>query len=159
PAEMRIDAVVNLAGAPVAAGPWTRKRRHALMESRLSTTRALLSLIERLERKPQCLVSASAVGFYGDRGDEPLDESAGPRPGFMSELCRRWEEEVWLAEAMGVRVCRLRLGLVLDWSGGILPMLALPARFGFAARLGDGRQWAPWIARHDVLRLIERALE
>ncbi len=158
-AETRIDAVVNLAGAPIAGGLWTRGRRRVLLESRLATTRAVLALVERLERKPQCLINASAVGFYGDRGDEALDETAGPRPGFMSALCRRWEEEAWLAEAMGVRVCRLRFGLVLDWSGGILPMLALPARFGFAAVLGNGRQWAPWIARHDVLRLIERALE
>ena len=158
PVEMRIDAVVNLAGAPIAGGLWTRGRRRRLMDSRLSTTRSVLTLIEHLERKPACLINASAVGFYGDRGDEALDESAGPRAGFMSELCRRWEDEAWLAEAMGVRVCRLRFGLVLDWSGGILPMLAAPARLGVAPVLGNGRQWAPWIARHDVLRLIERAL-
>ncbi|HEY3813247.1 MAG TPA: TIGR01777 family oxidoreductase [Caulobacteraceae bacterium] len=159
PAEMRIDAVVNLAGALIAGGRWTRGRCHELMESRLATTRAVLALVERLERKPACLINASAVGFYGDRGDEILDETAGPRPGFMSALCRRWEEEAWLAEAAGLRVCRLRFGLVLDWSGGVLPMLALPARFGFAATLGSGKQWAPWIARHDALRLIERAIE
>ncbi|HWE44470.1 MAG TPA: TIGR01777 family oxidoreductase [Caulobacteraceae bacterium] len=159
PAETRIDAVVNLAGAPIAGGLWTRGRRRVLMQSRLATTRAVLTLIERLEHKPGALINSSAVGFYGDRGDETLDETAGPRPGFLSALCRRWEEEAWLAEAMGVRVCRLRFGLVLDWSGGVLPMLAMPARFGSAAVLGSGRQWAPWIARYDALRLIERALE
>jgi uncharacterized protein (TIGR01777 family) len=159
PAETRIDAAVNLAGAPVAGGRWTKRRQSTLLDSRLNTTRAVLELIARLERRPHCLINASAVGFYGDRDRETLDETSGPRPGFMSTLCRRWEEEAWLAEALGVRVCRLRLGLVLDWSGGVLPMLAMPARFGFGAVIGSGRQWAPWIHRDDVLRLIERAIE
>jgi uncharacterized protein (TIGR01777 family) len=159
PAETRIDAVVNLAGAAVAGGLWTPGRRRLLLGSRLSTTRAVLALISRLEHKPLALVNASAVGFYGDRDDDLLSEDAGPRPGFMSELCRRWEDEAWLAEAQGVRTCRLRLGLVFDWSGGILPMLALPARFGCAAVMGSGRQWMPWIHRDDVLRLIERAID
>ncbi len=157
--ETRIDHIINLAGAPIAGGPWSKGRRRVLLDSRLAATRAVLDLMARLDHKPQALINASAVGFYGDRRDELLDESAGPRPGFMSELCRRWEDEAWLAEAQGVRVCRLRLGLVLDVSGGILPMLALPARAGFGAVLGDGRQWAPCIARGDVLRLIERAMD
>jgi uncharacterized protein (TIGR01777 family) len=159
PAETRIDAVVNLAGAPVAAGPWTAGRRRELLGGRLAVTSAVIGLIERLETRPAVLVSASATGFYGDRGDAALDETAGPAPGFMSELCRRWEEEAVRAEALGVRVCRLRIGIVLDWSGGILPLLALPSRIALGAVIGDGRQWAPWIAREDVLRVIDRAIE
>jgi hypothetical protein len=159
PAETRIEAVVNLAGAAVAEGPWTAARRRALLGSRLETTAEVLRLIERLERRPAVLVSASATGFYGDRGEAMLDEGSGPAPGFMSELCRSWEEEAVKAEPMGVRVCRLRIGIVLDWSGGILPMLAFPARFGLGAVVGTGRQWAPWIPRDDILRLISCAVD
>jgi hypothetical protein len=136
PSETHIEAIVNLAGAATAGGLWTRARRRLLLSSRLDTTGAVLKLIQRLHETPRVLVSASAVGIYGDRGDEPLDERSGPNLGFMSELCRRWEDEAWLAEAMDVRVCRLRLGLVLDWSGGILPTLALPAWFGLARSWG-----------------------
>ncbi len=157
--EARLDAVVNLAGAPVIAGPWTKGRRRVLLGSRLAVTGAVLGLIERLQHKPAVLVSASATGFYGDRGQDELDEVSAPRPGFMSELCRRWEEEAWLAEAWGVRVCRLRLGMVFASGGGPLPMLSLPVRFGLGAVLGSGRQWAPWIHLQDSLDLIERALD
>jgi len=105
------------------------------------------------------LVSASAVGFYGERGETPLDEASGAAAGFMSELCRRWEESAAVAEVEGVRVCRLRLGLVLDWSGGVLPMLALPARLGLGAVLAGGRQWMAWIHLEDVLGVIAAAIE
>ncbi len=159
PAETRLHAVVNLAGASIAAGPWTRGRRRTLLDSRLQVTRGLLALIARLETRPGVLINASAVGFYGDRADQPLDEDAGPAPGFMSELCRTWEEEAVKAEAQGVRVCRLRLGLVFDWRGGILPTLALPAMFGMGAVLGTGRQWMAWVHLDDVLRVISAAIE
>jgi len=158
PAELRIDAVVNLAGAPVAAGPWTRARRKVLLASRLDTTRAVGRLIERLERPPEVVVNASAIGFYGDRGDEALPEDAEAGIGFMADLVRVWEREMTALEGLGVRVCRLRLGMVFDWSGGPLALLGLPARFGGAAVMGDGRQWAPWIHLEDVLRLIDTAL-
>lgn len=156
PPEMRIDAVVNLAGGPVVAGPWTQARRRALLASRIEVTRAVNALVARLERKPAVLVGASAVGFYGDRHDEALTETSPAGRGFMADLVRQWEAEQ--ARAAGVRTCSLRLGMVLDWSGGPLPMLALPARLGGAAILGGGRQWAPWIHLDDALRLIEMAL-
>ena len=159
PPEARIHAIVNLAGASIAGGPWTRERRRTLLRSRLDTTRALVGLIVRLDHRPRALVSASAVGFYGDRGDETLTESSAPAPGFMSELCQRWEEAAAVAEVDGVRVCRLRLGLVLDWSGGILPLLALPAAFGLGAIIGSGRQWMAWAHLDDVLEAITTAIE
>jgi hypothetical protein len=149
---------VNLAGAPVAAGPWTAVRKRVLLGGRLGVTRSVVQLIERLEQRPAVLVSASATGFYGDRGDRTLDERSGPAPGFMSELCRVWEAEASSAERLGVRVCRLRIGIVLDWGGGILPMLALPARLGLGAVTGGGGQWAPWIALPDVIRMIDVAM-
>ena len=158
PAETRIDAIVNLAGGPVVAGPWTQGRRKSLLASRLVTTGQVLSLIERLERCPAVLINASAVGFYGDRGVEVLADDAAAGTGFMAELCGRWEAEAVKAEALGLRVCRMRLGMVFDWSGGPLPMLAMPARFGGAAILGHGRQWAPWIHLQDVLGLIQTAI-
>jgi uncharacterized protein (TIGR01777 family) len=159
PAELRLDAVVNLAGAPTVGGLWTARRRARLISSRVEVTRRVLLLTERLERRPAVLVNGSAVGFYGDRGDERLDETSGPRPGFMSELCRRWEEEAWMAEALGVRVVRLRFGLVFDWSGSVLAMLALPIRLGLGAILGTGAQWVSWIHREDAVRMIEAALD
>jgi uncharacterized protein (TIGR01777 family) len=159
PAETRVDAVVNLAGAPVIAGRWTQARRLALLMSRLEPTRDMLRLIERLETRPPVLVSASAVGFYGDRGEEGLDDDAPAGRGFMAQLCGQWENEVSKAEGLGVRVCRLRLGMVLSEAGGPLPMLTAPVRLGLGAVLGGGRQWAPWIALEDALRVIEAALD
>jgi uncharacterized protein len=159
PDELRLGAVVNLAGAGVAGGLWTAGRRRVLTDSRLQTTRRLVALMARLETPPRVLVNASAVGFYGDRGGELLDEGDPRGAGFMADLCAGWEAAAAAAEGLGVRVVRLRLGLVFDWSGGILPMLALPARFGFGARIGDGRQWAPWVHRDDVVRLVLAAID
>ena len=159
PPEARLHAIVNLAGASIAGGPWTPGRRKALLDSRLGTTRALVGLIVHLQHKPRAMISASAVGFYGDRDGEPLDEASLAAPGFMSELCRRWEDAAAVGEVAGVRVCRLRLGLVLDWSGGILPTLALPARFGLGAIIGSGGQWMAWTHLQDVLSVIAAAIE
>lgn len=156
PFDMRIDAVVNLAGAPVAAGPWTDARRRTLLASRIDTTRAVNALIERLERKPTTVIHASAVGVYGDRGDERLGDGARAGAGFMADLVRSWEAEQGRAPAG--RVCSLRFGMVFGWDGGPMALLALPARFGAAAVLGGGRQWAPWIHLEDALWLIETAL-
>jgi hypothetical protein len=158
PAEMRVDAVVNLAGAPVAAGPWTAGRRRLLLGSRVETTRAVAALLDRLERRPGVVVNASATGVYGDRGEETLDETRPAGNGFMADLVRLWEvEQAKLGDA-GTRVCSLRFGMVFDDGGGPLALLALPARFGGAAILGAGRQWTPWIHLDDAVRLIETAL-
>lgn len=156
PREMRIDAIVNLAGAPVVGAPWSQARRRRLLASRVETTRAVAALVARLERKPAVVVNASATGFYGDRHDERLGEASPAGGGFMADLVRLWE-----AEQAGIergRICSLRFGMVFDWRGGPMPLLALPARFGLAAILGNGRQWAPWIHLEDALRLIETAL-
>lgn len=159
PSELEVDAIVNLAGASVAGGLWTRSRQRVLLASRVETTRALAAFAARLRRPPGVLVNGSAVGFYGDGGQAPLDESEAAGPGFMAELCAAWEAEAAKLAPLGVRVCALRFGLVLDWTGGILPMLALPARLGLAARIGDGKQWAPWIHRDDAVRMILAALD
>jgi uncharacterized protein (TIGR01777 family) len=158
PTNTRIDAVVNLAGAPILGLPWTRTRRTALLHSRIDTTRALTNLFSRLDRPPQVLVSASAIGFYGVRDNEELDERAAPQPIFQSELCQEWEAAAHAADFLGVRVVTLRLGLVLARDGGALPSLARPVRMGLGAIIGSGHQWVSWIHVDDVVRLIEFAL-
>ena len=150
----RIDAVVNLAGAPILGAPWTRRRRAHLLASRLDTTRAVVRLLRRLEHPPAVLVSASAVGFYGVTGDAVLDETATARRGFQSLLCRRWEAAA-LAAAPATRVCRLRRGLVLGRGGGALPSLLRPVRLGLGAVLGTGEQWMSWVHEEDVVRAVE----
>jgi uncharacterized protein (TIGR01777 family) len=163
PPETRIDAVVNLAGARVLGLPWTAARRRTLLDSRVGTTAALVALMRRLQQPPRALASASAVGYYGaspaDSPFEPCDESAPPRPGqFQSDLCVAIEHEARRAEALGVRVVRLRFGVVLGHGGGAWPMQALAARLGLGALLGSGRQAAPWIHLDDAVGLIRHAL-
>ena len=162
PAETRIAAVVNLAGARVLGMPWTAARRRELLASRVDVTAALVALMRRLEQRPRVLVSASAVGFYGaspDASFEPLDEHAPPRPGqFQSDLCAAIEHEARRAEALGVRVVRMRFGVVLGRGDGAYPMLVLSSRLGLGAVLGSGRQPAPWIHLDDAVGLIRFAI-
>lgn len=161
PPETRIDAVVHLAGARVLGLPWTAARRLALVGSRVGVTQQLVVLMRRLEQRPRVLVSASAVGFYGAvNSDLPCTEASPPRPGeFQSDLCAAIEHEARRAEALGVRVVRLRLGVVLGREDGAYPMQAVAARLGLGAVLGNGRQPAPWVHRDDAVGLIRFALE
>jgi uncharacterized protein len=159
PIEARIDAIVNLAGSPILAWPWTRARRRTLLASRIDTTRAVVALCEKLDRRPRVLISASAIGFYGVRGDEAVNEDAAHGAGFQSQLCMAWEDEARAAIPGGTRVVLLRLGLVLGASGGALLAMARPVRFALGAVIGDGRQWVSWIHLDDVLRLVLLALD
>lgn len=152
------DAVVNLAGEPLAAGRWTAARKAAIRASRVEATRALVRAVAGSPAKPSVLVSASAVGWYGPRGDEPLDESAAPGTDFLARVCREWEAEAEAAAMHGVRVVRLRLGVVLAPGGGALARMVLPFRAGVGGRLGNGRQWISWIHRDDVVGLVLAAL-
>jgi len=158
PSTLRIDAVVNLAGAGVANAPWTPVRRRTLLSSRIGVAAAIGALALRLEQRPRVLINASAVGYYGDRGDHALTESAAPGGGFTSELCTAWEHAALAASAHFERVVRLRFGLVFGRDGGAWPRLALPLAVGIAAMFGDGKQWMAWIHKHDALGLIEEAL-
>jgi uncharacterized protein (TIGR01777 family) len=155
PSTTRIDVIVNLAGAPIAGGLWTARRRALLLDSRLGVTRALLELCARLAAKPATWINASAIGYYGARaGDEPVDETAPAGTGFQAELCRRWEEAAAQAAAHGVHVSALRFGVVLGRDGGALPQYALPIRFYAGTVLGSGRQWLSWIHIDDLLALV-----
>lgn len=157
-----IDACVHLAGARVIGPPWTQARREELMRSRAAPAAQLLALMHRLARPPHALLVASAIGWYGkvETGDDlPCDESAPPQPGqFQSDLCAAIERDAQLAEALGVRVVRMRFGVVLGADGGAYPPQALAARLGLGAVLGNGRQPSPWVHVDDVVGLACFAL-
>lgn len=157
--ETQIGAVVNLAGAPILGLPWFPWRRREIWRSRVQSTDALVKHLAMLNRKPRVLVSGSAIGIYGDRADEALDESKSEGVGFAAELCAAWEASAMRAKEWGIRAVCLRIGLVLDRSGGALPMMALPVRWGFGAVLGSGRQWMSWITRDDLVRMIINAID
>jgi hypothetical protein len=154
----RIDAVVNLAGEPIADGLWTWAKRRRILRSRLRITRDVVRLVARLDTPPAVLVSGSAVGWYGLRGDEALAEDADGRPCFSRRVCEAWERAAMRVEAHGVRVVRLRTGLVLGIEGGMLSRLLAPFEFGLGGPLGSGRQWMSWISRDDLVRLIVHAI-
>lgn len=156
--DARIDAIVNLAGEAISDGLWTRAKKRRILRSRLITTRAVLRLIARLETRPTVLVSGSAIGWYGLRGDEMLDERAEGRPCFSRALCRRWESAALKAQGYGVRVVTLRTGLVLSAQGGLLARLLTPFEFGLGGPIGHGQQWMSWIHVDDLVRLIVHGL-
>jgi len=153
-----VDAVINLAGAPVGGGRWTKKRKALLRSSRVDTTRGLVSAIAKMEKRPRVLISASAVGYYGNRGEELATENSAPGTDFLAELAKEWENEAVKAEKFGVRVVLLRFGIILAKQGGALPKMMLPFKFGLGGKLGSGRQWTSWITLQDVVAIVEEAL-
>jgi uncharacterized protein (TIGR01777 family) len=157
-ADARIDAVVNLAGEPIGNERWTEAKRQRIMQSRLTTTTAVVRLIERLDRKPKVLVNGSAIGWYGLWQDQPLTESAKSHACFSHDLCEAWERAARTAEAHGVRVAMLRIGLVIGRDGGFLSRLLTPFEFGLGGPLGSGAQWMSWIERDDLVRLIAHVI-
>ncbi|MDF9755042.1 uncharacterized protein (TIGR01777 family) [Pseudomonas sp. TE6288] len=151
-----VDAVINLAGAPIADRPWTAARRTLLWASRVALTEQLLAWLERREQRPSVLISGSAVGWYGDGGERELTESSAPvKEDFASQLCIAWEETALRAQALGIRVVLVRTGLVLAADGGFLSRLRLPFKLGLGGPLGDGRQWMPWVHIDDQIALID----
>lgn len=154
----RIDAIVNLAGEPIAGWWWTPWRKALLVESRIGVTRQLLEWAMVRELKPAVLVNASAVGWYGARGDEMLDESAAPGEDFPARLCHAWEREALYGTRSGMRVVALRLGLVLG-NGGLLARMLPAFSLGLGAPFGRGDQWMPWIHLDDAVDIFERALK
>jgi uncharacterized protein (TIGR01777 family) len=153
-----IDALVNLAGEPIADGLWTRRKRRRILASRLRITRHVVRLIARLESRPSVLISGSAIGWYGLWQDEELTEFDGGKRCFSHRVCEAWERAAKRAERLGTRVVRLRIGLVLGTEGGMLAQLLLPFEFGLGGPIGSGRQWMSWIERDDLIRLIAHAI-
>jgi uncharacterized protein (TIGR01777 family) len=153
------DAVVNLAGASIAGGRWTAKRKELLRASRVDTTRALVGAISKMAARPRVLLSASATGYYGGRRDEILTEESGAGDDFLASVAKEWEAEARKAEALGIRVVLLRFGVILVKHGGALPQMMLPFRFGAGGKLGSGQQWMSWITLEDAIGAIQLALK
>jgi uncharacterized protein (TIGR01777 family) len=159
PADLEdVDAVVHLAGENIAAGRWTEARKARIRESRVAGTQLLAGALARLSRPPKVLLCASAVGFYGDRGEEQLREESPPGTGFLPEVCVAWEAATEAARKAGIRVVHLRLGVVLSSAGGALRNMLTPFRLGGGGRLGDGAQFMSWIALDDAIGAIYHAL-
>jgi hypothetical protein len=148
------SAVIHLVGESLAGGRWSPARKERLRASRVDSTRALVAAIARAASPPGTLVQGSAVGLYGPRGDEPLDEEAPAGTGFLADLVREWEAAAAPAEELGVRRLALRLGVVLARGGGALPRMALPFRFFAGGRLGSGRQWLSWVHLADLVAAV-----
>jgi uncharacterized protein (TIGR01777 family) len=145
------DVLINLAGESVAARRWTDSQKELILRSRIDGTRALVQAIRSADRRPGLLLSASAVGFYGDDAEEDLTEKSPQGHGFLADTARAWEDEASAAESLGVRVVLLRISNVLGKRGGALPKLVLPFRLFVGGRLGSGRQWFPWIHLDDLV--------
>ena len=152
-----VDVVFNLAGEPVAEGRWTVDKKRRIRDSRVVGTRNLVAGLAALEKRPRVLVSASAVGYYGDRGDEELVETSAHGSSFLAEVCADWEREALAAAALGIRVVCARIGIVLAKGGGALDKMLTPFRLGAGGKLGDGRQWMPWIHLDDVVGILLHA--
>ena len=155
--EEGLDAVVHLAGEPI-TGRWTAKKKARIRESRLGGTRQLCEALAKLKRPPRVLVSASAIGYYGDCGTEPLNEDNPPGVGFLADVCRGWEAATLPAVEAGIRVVNLRLGVVLSRDGGAFAKMLWPFRMGIGGIVGNGRQFWSWVAIEDVIGAIQHAL-
>jgi uncharacterized protein (TIGR01777 family) len=152
-----VEAVFNLAGESVADGRWTEAKKRRIRDSRVVGTRNLVAGLRALDRKPAVLVSASAVGYYGDRGDEELDETSPAGSGFLAEVCTAWEREALAAEELGIRVVCVRIGIVLAPEGGALARMLTPFKLGAGGRLGSGKQWVSWVHIDDVVGALVHA--
>jgi uncharacterized protein (TIGR01777 family) len=153
------DAVVNLAGASIGGGRWTAGRKALLRSSRIDTTRALVDALAKMNARPSVMVSASAIGVYGNRSDEVLTEESAAGGDFLAGLAREWEAEALKAGALGIRVVLARLGIILAREGGALAKMLLPFKLGVGGRLGSGEQWMSWVTLEDVVGILRMAIE
>jgi uncharacterized protein (TIGR01777 family) len=154
-----VDVVFNLAGESIAHGRWTDEKKRRIRESRVQATQNLIAGMAALKTPPPVLVSASAVGYYGDRGNEELGEESPAGRGFLAEVCAEWEDAAMAATKLGVRVVCVRMGLVLAKGGGALAQMLRPFRMGVGGKVADGKQWVPWIHIEDAVQLLVFAAE
>lgn len=153
------DAVVNLAGEPIAGKRWSGRQKQRILTSRVSATHTIARSIQAARQRPSVLVNASAVGYYGPHGNEELTEESKAGQGYLAETCKAWEAHAIRIQDFGVRVVRLRTGIVLDSKGGALKMMLPPFRMGFGGWLGDGNQWMSWIHLEDMVSMILFSLD
>jgi uncharacterized protein len=152
------EAVINLAGASIAEKRWSMKRKELLRSSRVDATRALVTALGKMAAKPEVLISSSATGYYGSRGEEMLTEESAPGEDFLARICKDWEAEAKKAEAYKTRVILARFGVILAKEGGALPKMMFPFRMGMGGRIGSGKQWMPWMALDDVIGVLQLCL-
>lgn len=156
--EDHFDAIVNLAGEPIANGHWTVAKRRRIIASRVEMTQALIALVTRLHHKPECFINGSAIGWYGPHGDTELTEASNPAPAFTHDVCAAWEKAAQTVTDHGLRLVVLRIGLVFGVDGGMLARLLTPFEFGGGGIIGDGQQWMSWIEHDDLIRVIAFAV-
>jgi uncharacterized protein (TIGR01777 family) len=154
-----LDAVVHLAGEGIAGLRWTDDKKRAIRDSRVNGTRNLVNTLADLKQKPKVLIAGSAMGFYGDRGDEILTETSRPGDTFLSDVCKEWEMESRRAEDSGIRTVLLRTSIVLSKDGGALATMLTPFKFGVGGVVGSGKQWMSWVSLDDVIDIINYAIE
>jgi uncharacterized protein (TIGR01777 family) len=154
-----VDTIIHLAGEGIADKPWSKKRKQSIIESRTKSIRLILDLLKKKEHQLKTIISASAIGYYGDRGNELLIEESRPGPDYLGQTCIAWEKAVDEGKELGLRIVKLRTGLVLTAEGGALPQLAKPVQLGVGAPLGSGKQWVSWIHLQDVLNMYHFTLE
>jgi len=153
-----VDAIVHLAGDSIADGRWTAAKKQRIRKSRIDATERLVAALARLDSPPKAFLCASAIGYYGDRGDAELDEDSAPGDGFLPELCQQWEAAIQPLAQRGTRLVNLRIGVVLSKKGGALAKMLPPFKLGGGGKLGSGRQYMSWIALDDVVGAIRHAL-
>lgn len=158
PAAEGADAVVNLAGASIGGGRWTPQRKALLRSSRVDLTEKLVAGLGRLKTPPKIFISASAIGYYGDRGEESLTETSASGADFLAALTREWEAAAMKAEVFGARVVIVRFGIILSKKGGALPQMLTPFKLGLGGRIGSGKQWMSWVALDDVVSAMQLAI-
>jgi uncharacterized protein (TIGR01777 family) len=152
------DALIHLAGESIAEGRWTDEKKKKIRESRVKGTRLLAESIVTLKQPPRMFLCASAIGYYGDRGNDVMTETSSPGNEFLSEVCVEWEEATKAAAEKGIRVANMRFGIILDQNGGALAKMLPPFRMGVGGRIGNGKQWMSWIALDDVVKAIQHVL-
>lgn len=153
-----IDGVIHLAGENISSGRWSTSKKTTILRSRVDGTRLLAEHFASCEDKPEVMISASAIGIYGNRGDERVEEGSTLGQGFLADVCQRWEAATEAAEQAGIRVVHARIGVILDCDGGALSKLLPPFRFGLGGKLGDGKQWMSWISLADVVAAVQALL-
>lgn len=154
-----LDAAVHLAGETVSGLRWTEDKKKAIRNSRVNGTRSMIETFAKFQKKPRAFITASAIGFYGDRGEEELTETSAAGDNFLSDVCREWEAESRRAEDLGIRTVLLRTGIVLSKNGGALAAMLLPFKMGVGGVVGSGEQWMSWISLDDMIGVIEFAIE
>lgn len=154
-----VETVIHLSGESIASGRWSKAKKQRIRDSRVDVTRFLAESICKLDPKPKTLLCASAVGFYGDRADEELDEHSTPGEGFLPEVCQEWEAAADTARQNGIRVVHLRFGVILSKHGGALKQMLTPFKLGAGGKLGSGKQYMPWVSLNDVVNIIQYCME